>query len=210
MRNSIALRSNLVRWTWKSRFSKQRKTFRFRCFSGEYRCSADENPFELIFGEKFLYENYDEKRFRISPSSFLRANKTTAEELVRLTLQQADLNDETILLDIGSAIGTFSILAAEKVKKVYSIDPSLSSIDDAKFNAELNRTKQNIEWISGFPEGNLHRVLKKISDLHSNSSRIVVIVNPSRYSLSKSKRRVFQREEKTALGSMKIYWQIDN
>ena len=158
----------------------------FRSFSGQYRCSPDEHPFDLIDGEKYLYETYQDKRFRISPSSFLQANKSAAELLIRSTLQHADLNKKTILLDIGSAIGIFSILAADKVKKVYSIDPSLSSIDDCKFNAELNRSPSNIEWIGGFPEGNLHRVLKKISDLHADQSRIVAIVNPSRYSLSES------------------------
>lgn len=140
----------------------------------------------MIHGREHLYETYQEKRFRISPNSFLQVNKRASESLIQSTLDHANLNDETILLDIGSAMGIFSIFASTKVKKVYAIDPSVSSIDDGKCNAQLNQSKDNIEWIGGFPEGNLHRVLKKISDLHSENSRIVAIVNPSRYSLSKS------------------------
>lgn len=70
-------------------------------------------------------------------------------------------------------------------KKIYAIDPLALCIEDGKFNAKLNDCRDNIEWICGFAEANLHRILKKIGDLHGDSSRIVAIVNPLRYSLSK-------------------------
>jgi len=81
-------------------------------------------------------------------------------------------------------IGAFSILASSIAKKIYAIDPSSLCIEDGKFNAKLNGCRDNIEWICGFAEAHLHRILKKIGDLHGDNSRIIAIVNPSRYSLS--------------------------
>jgi tRNA/tmRNA/rRNA uracil-C5-methylase (TrmA/RlmC/RlmD family) len=83
-------------------------------------------------------------------------------------------------------IGVHSILASSVAKKVYAIDPLTLCIEDGKFNAKLNGCRDNIEWISGFAEAHLHRVLKKIGDLHGDKSQFVAIVNPSRYSLGKS------------------------
>ncbi len=75
-------------------------------------------------------------------------------------------------------------MASSNAKKIYAIDPLKLCIEDGKFNAKFNGCRDNIEWICGFAEAHLHRVLKKIGDLHENTSRIVAIVNPSRYSLS--------------------------
>ncbi len=36
---------------------------------------------------------------------------------------------------------------------------------------------------SGFAEAHLHRILKKIGDLHGDNSNLVAIVNPFRYGL---------------------------
>ena len=81
-------------------------------------------------------------------------------------------------------LGVYSVMASSVVKKVYAIDPLASCIDDGKFNATLNDCRDNIEWICSFAEANLHRILKKIGDLHAGNARIVAIVNPSRYGLS--------------------------
>jgi tRNA/tmRNA/rRNA uracil-C5-methylase (TrmA/RlmC/RlmD family) len=81
-------------------------------------------------------------------------------------------------------IGVYSTLASSIAKKIYAIDHSNLCIEDGKFNAKLNECRDNIEWICGFAETHLHRILKKIGDLHGDNSRIIAIVNPSRYSLS--------------------------
>ena len=70
-------------------------------------------------------------------------------------------------------------------KKVYAIDTLMLSINDRKFNAKLNECQDNIEWIYGFAEAHLHRIVKKIGDLHGENSRMIAIVNPYRYTLSK-------------------------
>jgi len=74
-------------------------------FSVHNRCTSEQSPFELIYGKEFIYENYNEKNFRISPESFLQVNKQAAELVYRSTLEHAQIDENTILLDIGSGIG---------------------------------------------------------------------------------------------------------
>ena len=74
-------------------------------FSAHNRCTSEENPFELIYGDEFIYEIYNDKRFRVSSESFLQVNKKAAELVYRSTLEHAQIDENTILLDIGSGIG---------------------------------------------------------------------------------------------------------
>lgn len=74
-------------------------------FSAHNRCTSEQNPYELIHGDEFIYEKYNEKKFRISPESFLQVNKKSAELVYSSTLEQAQIDENTILLDIGSGIG---------------------------------------------------------------------------------------------------------
>ena len=48
-------------------------------FSTQNRFTSAENPFELIHGDEFIYEVYNERKFRISPESFLQVNQKGAE-----------------------------------------------------------------------------------------------------------------------------------
>jgi len=74
-------------------------------FSAHNRCTSEQNPFELIYGNELIYEIYHEKKFRISPESFLQVNKKSAELVYTSTLKHAQIDENTILLDIGSGIG---------------------------------------------------------------------------------------------------------
>ncbi len=74
-------------------------------FSAHNRCTSEQNPFELIHGNESIYEIYNEKKFRISPESFLQVNKKAAEFVYTSTLKHAEIDENTIVLDIGSGIG---------------------------------------------------------------------------------------------------------
>ncbi|CAF0814500.1 unnamed protein product [Adineta ricciae] len=152
--------------------------------SAHNRSTSDRNPLELIHGEEFLYETYNGKKLRISPESLFQTNKQASEISFQTVFDHAQLDEHTVLLDIGSGIGIHSIMASPIAKKIYAIDPLKSCIEDGEFNAKLNGCRDNIEWICSYAEANLHRILKKIGDLHGDNSRLVAIINPSRYSLT--------------------------
>jgi len=76
-----------------------------RSSSSHQRCTSEQSPFELIHGDQFIHENYNEKQFRISPESFLPVNRIAAESIYASTLKQAEIDENTIVLDVGSGIG---------------------------------------------------------------------------------------------------------
>jgi 23S rRNA (uracil1939-C5)-methyltransferase len=74
-------------------------------FSAHNRWTSEDSAFELIYGDEFIYEIYNEKKFRISPQSFLQVNKKAGELVYKSTIEHAQIDENTVLLDIGSAIG---------------------------------------------------------------------------------------------------------
>lgn len=69
------------------------------------RCTSEQSPFQLIHGDQFIYETYNEKKFRISPDSFQQVNQKSAELIYSTVLNHAQIDENTILLDIGSGVG---------------------------------------------------------------------------------------------------------
>ena len=80
-------------------------TLIFLVFSAHNRSMSDKNPLELIHGDAFLYETYNGKKFRISSESLFQTNKQASEISFRTVFDQAQLDEHTVLLDIGSGIG---------------------------------------------------------------------------------------------------------
>lgn len=92
-----------------------------------------------------LILNYE---FRISPSSFFQINDHQAQELCRKLIDLiAPVGSETVL-DLFCGVGMISIVLAGMVRKVTGIEIDPGAIEDAKFNAELNRVK-NVSFIQG-------------------------------------------------------------
>lgn len=88
--------------------------------SAHHRCTSEESPFELIHGDEFIYESYNGKKFRISPESFLQVNKKSAELVYSTALKHAQIDNNTILLDIGSGIGKGHLRYLAEIICIYS------------------------------------------------------------------------------------------
>ena len=101
---------------------------------------------ELVSGNKRLIEIIEDYKFYVSPESFFQVNTVTFKELYRYVISKLD-NEETAL-DLYSGTGTISILMSNYFNKVYGIEVSHSSIEDANENLELNNIS-NVEFIEG-------------------------------------------------------------
>ncbi|CAF1043291.1 unnamed protein product, partial [Didymodactylos carnosus] len=146
------------------------------------RCFGD---YELLYGDEYLFEIYNGKKFRISVESPLVGNKQAMESVYELVMKHAQIDKDTIVLDIGgSGIGVYSVLSSPLAKRVYSIEPLQSAIADGQYNAKLNNCEDNIQWMYGFDEAQLHRVIQKVGEMNGTDTKIVAIVNPSRFDLS--------------------------
>lgn len=82
------------------------------------------------------------------------------EILYNIAIDYAKLTGEETVFDLYSGIGTISIFASEKAKKVYGVEIVEPAVQDAKINAEMNEVK-NTEFIVGKAEKIIPQMYQK-------------------------------------------------
>lgn len=95
------------------------------------------NP-RVIYGEEFIIDNLCGLNFKIGYNTFYQINPVQTEKLYTKAIEMAELKKTDSVLDAYCGIGTISLAAAEKCKKVTGIELNDSSIENAKENAKLN------------------------------------------------------------------------
>lgn len=130
----------------------------------------NENPklTNVVFGEKFtllagrpaLTETIGDKRFSVSPQSFLQVNRVQTQVLYETAREfLAAKKDETVV-DAYCGVGTISLFIAEDCKRVIGVEQVAPAIEDAKANAAANGVK-NTEFIRGNVEDVLPRLFSR-------------------------------------------------
>ncbi|XP_057575376.1 tRNA (uracil-5-)-methyltransferase homolog B isoform X2 [Hippopotamus amphibius kiboko] len=69
------------------------------------RCSHQQSPYQLLFGEPHIFEDLLGLKIRISPDAFFQINTAGAEMLYRTVGELSGVNSNTILLDICCGTG---------------------------------------------------------------------------------------------------------
>lgn len=126
-----------------------------------------------LYGEGTITDTIGNLTFTISPETFFQINPQQTEKLYEKAIQYADLKKDQVCFDIYCGIGTISLMAARKAKKVYGVEIVEQSIINAKENAAANNIK-NAEFFAGKAEVVLPKLYKK------NIKADVVIVDPPR------------------------------
>ncbi|XP_030626819.1 tRNA (uracil-5-)-methyltransferase homolog B [Chanos chanos] len=142
------------------------------------RCTHQESPFQLLYGEPHIHEEALGFKFRISADSFFQVNRGAAEALYR-TVEKLNRNcGAGVLLDVCCGTGAIGISLSPKVEKVIGIELVEQAVEDAKHNAAINGV-QNCEFISGKAEVILPDLIPNL-----NTGRgLMAVVNPSRSGL---------------------------
>ena len=126
-----------------------------------------------LYGQGTITDTIDDLTFTISPETFFQINPDQTEKLYQTALVYADINKDDICFDIYCGIGTISLMAAKKAKKVYGVEIVDQSILNARENA-LNNNIHNVEFFAGKAE----EVVTKLYKQKINAD--VVIVDPPR------------------------------
>ncbi|XP_025089392.1 tRNA (uracil-5-)-methyltransferase homolog A-like [Pomacea canaliculata] len=149
-------------------------TFYFRPCSIKTSNSTSEEPYELIYGDGFIYESLLEMKFRISPSSFFQVNTAAAEVMYKLIQEWTGATQTSTVLDICCGTGTIGLSLAKSVAKVIGIEMCKEAVEDAKSNAALNGVT-NCEYYCA-------KVQDCIQDIVHNldTSDVVAILDPPR------------------------------
>ncbi len=102
----------------------------------------------VIYGDSYITETFGGLSFRAGLSSFLQVNHEQAEKLYETAMEFAGISSDDIVFDLFCGIGTLSLLAARKAKRVTGIEYVKSAVDNAKENAEINGI-DNAEFLAG-------------------------------------------------------------
>ena len=92
----------------------------------------------VLYGSGFMEDVIGGIRFRVSAKSFLQINPTQTEKLYGLALENAGLTGKETVLDAYCGVGTMSLLAAGRAKRVIGVEINESAVENAAQNAALN------------------------------------------------------------------------
>ncbi len=134
---------------------------------------------KILKGSGYLFEKILNVEFRISPFSFFQVNTLQASSLVKKVIELAN-SDNQIVWDLYSGAGTFSLTIASKSKFVYGIELLEKTVEDAIYNANLNKI-DNVKFFA--KDLNSKKILQELLQLEPPN---VVIIDPPRTGIHKN------------------------
>ena len=111
--------------------------------------------------------------YEISPHSFFQVNPVQTEKLYQKAIEYAEISENDTVMDIYCGIGTISLTAAKKAKKVIGVEIVPQAIEDAKKNAVENGFS-NAEFYCAAAEDIVPKLIK------DGKTPDVVILDPPR------------------------------
>ncbi len=143
-----------------------------------------------VYGDKYLVDDFDNVKYRISPNSFYQINKPQAIKLYKQVRAYLDGQKDKTLLDLYSGIGTISIFVADKVKKVIGVEVVEQAVVDARSNALLNKVnsatficqkaEEEINKLVGEEKIDIIVVDPPRKGLHENVIRKIIEIHPEK------------------------------
>ncbi|MBN1317992.1 MAG: class I SAM-dependent RNA methyltransferase [Anaerolineales bacterium] len=122
-----------------------------------------------LIGENVLYERCAGREWRVSAGSFFQVNRASAENLVRLVLEMANLHGTESVLELYSGVGLFTASLSAGSSGVVGIEENPDAVGDAALNLD---DTENVSLYQGAVE----QILPELSD----RSFDVVVLDPPR------------------------------
>ncbi|XP_037128646.1 tRNA (uracil(54)-C(5))-methyltransferase homolog-B isoform X1 [Syngnathus acus] len=146
------------------------------------RCTHEDSPYQLLFGQTHIYEQMLDFSFRISPDAFFQVNHSAATVLystVRDLCAPSTEDTSGTLLDVCCGTGAMGITASPRVRRLVGVELIEQAVEDARHNAALNKLDK-CEFIAGKAEVVLPGL---VSRLASEDGCLAAVVNPARAGL---------------------------
>ena len=140
-------------------------------------------PWTHLAGATHINENLLGLSFHISSNSFFQVNPPATELLYDAVRELAQVDEQTVLLDICCGTGTIGLTMASRAAFVLGVDNNAEAIADAKANAQLNGVESDRMRVLCV---NSEKVLEKaLAELPASlaSCKVVAVVDPSRSGL---------------------------
>lgn len=127
-----------------------------------------------VYNDSFFIEQIQDLYFKVSYDSFFQVNPYICQKLFALISKY--IEKDMVVADLYCGVGTLSIVASKKAKKVYGIEIVEDAVLDAIKNAKINK-RENIY----FQLGRVDKLFPQIKDKID-----LIIVDPPRAGLDKT------------------------
>jgi 23S rRNA (uracil1939-C5)-methyltransferase len=131
------------------------------------------------YGKKYIYEQMEGLKFKITAKSFYQTNSEQAYELYKVVRKLAGLNGTELVYDLYTGIGTIAQFIAAEAKKVVGIE----AVPEAILDAEANALENNIDNVSFF-SGDMKNIFND-QFVALNGRPDVIITDPPRDGMHK-------------------------
>lgn len=138
---------------------------------------------KIMYGASHFIDIINHNLFRVSYDAFFQVNPYITSMMFGLL--ENYIPESNVGLDLYSGVGTLSIVASFKAKKIYSVEIVENAIKDGLVNAKMNKI-DNIYFMLG----DVAKVIDKIND-----NIDFIIVDPPRKGLD-SKTKEFLKTQK--------------
>ncbi len=129
-----------------------------------------------IYGDGYINDTLCSVKVRLNALSFYQVNHNMAQRLYALAGEYA--GEGNVLLDLYCGAGTIGLSMAKRFKKVLGVEVVAQAVEDAKYNAEINKIS-NAEFICS----DAYKAAKELE--RDGLLPDVVIVDPPRKGLEK-------------------------
>ena len=126
-----------------------------------------------VFGTDTINDIMCGNAVTISPQSFYQVNTLQAEKLYSIAMDYAQLDENSVLLDLYCGAGTIGLSMCKGIKKLIGVEIIPQAIENAKLNAKLNNIT-NAEFICG-DAGGIAKILFERGERPD-----VIIADPAR------------------------------
>lgn len=129
-----------------------------------------------VYGNSYIIDELDGILFKISLKSFYQVNPLQTVNLYNEVVKRAGIDENTVVLDLYSGIGSISLFVSRFAKHVTGVEIVEPAVLNAKDNAIINGI-DNVDFYLDDAANHLDEHLK---------NKDVVIVDPPRKGLNKS------------------------
>lgn len=125
----------------------------------------------VLYGQGFMYEEYDHMKFRISAKSFYESNTEGMFKIYMEAIKLAEINPNDIALSTFSSIGVLPMLLSRYATTVYAQESNKDNVQDITSSIKANRinnlnilAKEPNDAFKEFSKGGVDIVFAEPSD----------------------------------------------
>ncbi|NER82434.1 MAG: 23S rRNA (uracil(1939)-C(5))-methyltransferase RlmD [Leptolyngbya sp. SIO1D8] len=128
-----------------------------------------------VVGQPYLEEQFAGLTFNIYPTTFFQVYTEQAERLLRVILEELQLQGKETVVDAYSGIGTLTLPIAQRAGYCVGLEVQEDAVEIARENAKLNRIR-NVR----FQTGTVAKLLPQVTSYLRDDIPDIVLLDPPR------------------------------